>query len=53
MNLGCGSPPIDASHAAIPPAPRSSCHYTEYLSRILDLEGRLSLMKRQAKTAMN
>jgi hypothetical protein len=52
-DLGCGSPPIDASHAAIPPAPHSSCRCTEYLSRILDLEGRLSLMKRQTKTTMN
>jgi hypothetical protein len=51
MNLGCGSPP--ASRAVNPPAPRSSCRCTEYLSRIADLEGRLCLMKRQAKTAMN
>jgi hypothetical protein len=40
------------SRAATPPAPRYSFRCTEYLSRI-DLEGRLSLMKRQAKTAMN
>jgi hypothetical protein len=50
-NLGCGSPP--ASCGVTPPAPRSSCRYNEYLSRIVDLEGRLSLMKCQAKTAMN
>jgi hypothetical protein len=52
-NLGCGSPPVDMSRAATPPSPCSSCRCTEYLSRISDLEGRLSLMKRQAKTAMN
>jgi hypothetical protein len=52
-NLGCGSPLVDASRAVTPPAPRSSCRCTEYLSRIADLKGRLSLMKRQAKTAMN
>jgi hypothetical protein len=52
-NLGCGSPHVDAPRAATPPAPRSSCRCTEYMSRIVDLKGRLSLMKRQAKTAMN
>jgi hypothetical protein len=53
MNLGCGSPPVDACRAATPPVPHSSCRCTEYLSRIADLEGRLSLIKRQAKTAVN
>jgi hypothetical protein len=53
MGRGCGSPPADAFHTAIPSAPRSSCRCPEYLSRILDLEGRLSLMKRHAKTAMD
>jgi hypothetical protein len=31
----------------------SPCRCAEHLSRIADLEGRLSLVKRQAKTAMN
>jgi hypothetical protein len=34
-------------------APRSSCQCAEYLSRISDLEGRLSLMKRQARIALD
>jgi hypothetical protein len=29
--------------------PSASCHCTEYLSRISDLESQLSLLKRQAK----
>jgi hypothetical protein len=33
--------------------PRPSCRCTEYSLRILDLEGRLSLMKRQAKIALD
>jgi hypothetical protein len=33
--------------------PRSSCQCAEYSLRILDLEGRLSLMKRQAKLALD
>jgi hypothetical protein len=45
MDRGCGSPPADVFHTAISSAPRSSCRCTEYLSRISDLEGRLSLMK--------
>jgi hypothetical protein len=32
---------------------RSSCRCTEYSSRISDLEGRLSLMKRQARIALD
>jgi hypothetical protein len=32
--------------------PFSSCQCAEYLSRISDLEGRLSLMKSQAKIAL-
>jgi hypothetical protein len=53
MDHGCGSPPADAFHSVIPSTPRSPCRCVEYLSRILDLEGRLSLMKRQAKTVMD
>jgi hypothetical protein len=53
MDRGCESPPADSFCSVIPLPPRSPCRCTEYLSRILDLEGRLSLMKRQAKTAMD
>jgi hypothetical protein len=53
VDRGCGSPPADAFHTATPSAPRSSCRCIAYLSRISDLEGRLSLMKRQVKTAMD
>jgi hypothetical protein len=53
MDRGCGSPPADAFHTAAPSAPRSSCRCIEYLSRISNLECHLSLMKRQAKTAMD
>jgi hypothetical protein len=49
---GCGSPPVDVPCTATSSVPRSCCQCAEYLSRIADLEGRLSLMKRQAKTAM-
>jgi hypothetical protein len=39
------------SGASLPPHP--SCRCSEYLLRISDLEGRLSLMKRQAQIAMD
>jgi hypothetical protein len=39
------------SRTALPP--RSSCRCKEYLLRIADLEGHLSLMKRQAKLALD
>jgi hypothetical protein len=44
--------PFDAPCASTPSVPRSYYQCAEYLSRIADLEGRLSLMKRQASTAM-
>jgi hypothetical protein len=53
MDHGRGSPPVDALRTATPSAPHSCSQCTEYLSRIADLEGRLSLMKRQARTAMD
>jgi hypothetical protein len=53
MDRDCGSPPADAFHSVTPSTPRSPCRCVEYLSRISDLEGCLSLMKRQAKTAMD
>jgi hypothetical protein len=54
-SMGCGrnSPPADVFRSGVPSPPCSSCRCTEYLSRILDLEGRLSLMMRQAKTALH
>jgi hypothetical protein len=47
------SSPVDIfdSEASLPP--RSSCRCKEYLLRIADLEGRLSLMKRQAKLGVD
>jgi hypothetical protein len=53
MDRGCESPPADVFHSVIHSPPRSPCRCIEYLLRILDLEGHLSLMKRQAKTAMD
>jgi hypothetical protein len=53
MGRGRDSPPADVFHSVVPSPPRSPCWCTEYLSRISDLEGRLSLMMRQAKTAMD
>jgi hypothetical protein len=45
--------PASAFDSGAPSPPRSPCRCIEYLSRISDLEGRLSLTKRQAKTAMD
>jgi hypothetical protein len=53
MDRGYNSPSADAFHSAIPSSPRYPCRCTEYLSRISDLEGRLSLMKHQARTALD
>jgi hypothetical protein len=53
MGRGRDSPPANAFCSRIPSPPRSPCRCTEYLSRISDLEGPLSLMKRQAKTALD
>jgi hypothetical protein len=50
---GRDSPPANMFDFGAPSPPRSSCRCTEYSSRILDLEGRLSLMKRQAKIALD
>jgi hypothetical protein len=46
------SPPVDVPRTTTSSVPLSGCQCAEYLSRIADLEGRLSLMKRQASTAM-
>jgi hypothetical protein len=49
-DFDCGSSPTNIPKSGIPP---SSCRCVEHLSRIADLEGRLSLLKRQAKAAMD
>jgi hypothetical protein len=48
-----GSSPANVFDSGAPSPPRSSCRCTEYMSRISDLEGRLSLMKHLAKTALD
>jgi hypothetical protein len=50
---GRASPPADMFGSRASSPSRSSCRFTEYLLRISDLEGRLSLMKRQAKIALD
>jgi hypothetical protein len=49
---GRRSPPVDVPHTATSSVPLSCCRCAEYLSRIADLEGHLSLMKHQASPAM-
>jgi hypothetical protein len=51
LNRDRDLPPANVFNSGVPSPPRSPCRCAEYLSRILDLEGRLSLMKRQAKSA--
>jgi hypothetical protein len=53
MGRGRDLSPAVAFHSRVPSPPHSPCRCTEYLSRISDLKGCLSLMKRQAKTAMD
>jgi hypothetical protein len=50
---GRDSPPADVFDSEVPSSPRFPCRGTEYLSRISDLEGSLSLMKCQAKSALD
>jgi hypothetical protein len=50
---GRDSPPADVFDSEVPSSPRFPSQCVEYVSRISDLEGRLSWMKRQAKTAMD
>jgi hypothetical protein len=47
------SPPANMSNSGVSSPPCSPYRRTEYLSRISDLEGRLSLLKRQAKSALD
>jgi hypothetical protein len=51
--LGRNSPPANMLDSGVSSDPRSPCRCVKHLSRIVDLEGRLSLLKRQAKTAMD
>jgi hypothetical protein len=53
MSCGCNLPPADVFRSEVPSPPHSPCRCTEYLLRISDLKGRLSLMKRQAKIALD
>jgi hypothetical protein len=46
-------PPGDMFDSGAPSPPCSSCRCPKYLSRIADLEGRLLLMKHQAKIALD
>jgi hypothetical protein len=47
------SSPVNMFNSGTASPPRSSCHCKEYLLRIVDLEGRLSLMKCQEKLAVD
>jgi hypothetical protein len=53
MGRGLDSPPTDAFHSRVPSPSCLPCRCTKYLSRILDLKGCLSLMKREVKTALD
>jgi hypothetical protein len=46
-------PPANVFDSGVPSPPHSPCRCTEYFLRISNLEGRLSLMKRQAKSALD
>jgi hypothetical protein len=47
------SPPANVFDSGFPSPPCSPCRCAEYLSRISDLECRLSLLKHQAKSALD
>jgi hypothetical protein len=51
--LGRGSMPVNFSNSGVAADPRSSCRCAKHLSRISDLEGRLLLLKRQAKATVD
>jgi hypothetical protein len=44
---------MNMSNSGVPSDPRSPCRCAEHLSRIADLEGRLSLLKHQANTTVD
>jgi hypothetical protein len=46
-------PSANMPNSGIPSAACSPCRCAEHLSKISDLEGRLSLLKRQAKSALD
>jgi hypothetical protein len=52
LNFDHNSPHVNMSNSGVPSDPRSTCRCAEHLSRISDLEGRLSLLKRQAKAVV-
>jgi hypothetical protein len=52
-NCDRNSPPANMSNSGVQSPPRSPCRCVEYLSRILDLEGCLALLKLQAKSALD
>jgi hypothetical protein len=52
-NFDRSSLPTNISDAEFPSAPHSLCRCVEHLSRISDLEGRLSLLKSQAKAVVD
>jgi hypothetical protein len=45
--------PVNVFDSGVASPPRSSCRCEEYTLRILDLESRLSLLKRQAQIALD
>jgi hypothetical protein len=53
LELGRGSMLVNLSNSGVAADPCSSCCCAEHLSRISDLEGRLSLLKRQATAAVD
>jgi hypothetical protein len=53
LKLDRSSPAANISYSGVPSSSHSPCHCAEHLSRITDLEGRLSLLKRQAKTTVD
>jgi hypothetical protein len=53
LNHDRDSPPANMSNSGVQSPPHSPCRCAEYLSRISDLEGRLALLKRQAKSALD
>jgi Ulp1 family protease len=51
-NFDRSLPPANILSFKVPSASHSPCRCAEYLSRISDLENRLSLLKRQAKNVV-